>query len=268
MKEAVILAGGLGTRLSEETGLRPKPMVEIGGFPILLHIMRYMSRFGINTFTICLGYKGNMVKDYFTSLMTSSGSIRLNFRERKTYCLEDDCSFRDWNIKLIETGALNMTGSRLKQALKHVESTEFLFTYGDGLTNQDINALEDSHRMAGKIATVTAVKPPGRFGALNLDLNSSDYRTSDVKDFSEKPLGDNAWINAGYFVLSKEVSKYLSDDQNCTFEKEPLTNLARDNQLNAFKHEGFWKPMDTLKDKNELNDLIKNCQAPWMEFNQ
>ncbi len=264
MKEAVILAGGLGTRLSEETGLRPKPMVEIGDSPILLHIMNYMSRFGINSFIICLGYKGNTIKDFFTSLMTSSGSIRLDFSERKSYCLEDDCSFKDWNIKLIETGALDMTGSRLRQALKHVEDKEFLFTYGDGLTNQNINELVESHRTANKIATVTAVKPPGRFGALNLDTSSLDTRNSDVMNFSEKPLGDNAWINAGYFVLSKEVSRYLSDQQDCTFEKEPLMNLAKDGQLNAFKHDGFWKPMDTLKDKNELNDLIKSRKAPWM----
>ena len=260
--EAVILAGGLGTRLSEETGLRPKPMVEINGIPILVHIMSYLDKFGIKEFYICLGYKSSYIKNYFYHQMMCIGNICLNFNDKSiTQLSEINENCKDWKINLIETGLDNMTGSRLKQVLKFIKGDDFIFTYGDGLTNQNIHDLIDSHFKSRKLATVTAVQPPGRFGSLNLNTVNSQ---SLVNDFAEKPKDSQDWINGGYFILNKNVEKYLSDDNYCIWEKEPLVNLAKDGELNAFIHKGFWKPMDTLKDKKELENLLIKNEAPWI----
>lgn len=260
--EAVILAGGFGTRLSEETGLRPKPMVEINGVPILVHIMSYLYKFGIKDFYICLGYKSSYIKNYFFQQMMCMGNITLDFESKRISQLSEiEENYKDWKINFIETGLNNMTGSRLKQALKFIKGNNFIFTYGDGLTNQNINDLLDSHFSARKLATVTAVQPPGRFGSLKLDMINSE---ASVNNFAEKPKDSENWINGGYFVLNRNVEKYLSDEECCTWEKEPLVNLAKDGELNAFIHKGFWKPMDTLKDKKELENLLINNKAPWI----
>lgn len=258
--EAVILAGGLGTRLSEETGLRPKPMVEICGKPILIHILEYLNKFGINNFIICCGYKSSYIKDYFISKLMHQDDILVDFTTAEVSKLTK--KNLNWKVRLIETGLDNLTGSRLKQALKYIKGEDFLFTYGDGLTNQNINSLIKSHKVSNKIATVTAVQPPGRFGSLNLAQNNSEQ--FDVTSFSEKPIGDGSWINGGYFILNKKIDKYLNEKPNCIWEKEPLSNISKDNQLNAFLHYGFWKPMDTLKDKRELENLINKGKAPWL----
>ena len=261
--EAVILAGGLGTRLSEETTLKPKPMVSIGRYPILIHIMNYLSKFGIKDFIICLGYKGEYIKQYFLNELHTMGDLEIDFSRNKIKKLSN--KNLDWNVKLIETGELNMTGSRLYQAIEYVNGDSFLFTYGDGLTNQDISKLIDSHTKSGKIATVTAVQPPGRFGSLNIDTFSPDSLNI-VKSFTEKPLGDNNWINGGYFILNKKVKNFLNSEENLVWEKEPLNQLANDSELNAFVHRDFWKPMDTLKDKMHLEKLVEEKKAPWIDY--
>ena len=258
--EAVILAGGLGTRLSEETGLRPKPMVEIAGKPILIHIIEYLSKFNIDKFIICCGYKSNFIKDYFVSKLIHQDDILVDFTKGKVEKLTN--RGLNWQVKLLETGLDNLTGSRLKQALKYVNGEDFLFTYGDGLTNQNIHELIKSHRSSKKLATVTAVQAPGRFGSLELQTQNEEQ--FNVTSFSEKPIGDGFWINGGYFILNKKVDQYLSDDKKCIWEKEPLSNIANDKELNAFLHNGFWKPMDTLKDKRELEHLVSSGNAPWL----
>lgn len=260
--EAVILAGGLGTRLSEETGLRPKPMVEISGKPILIHIIEYLNKFKIDKFIICCGYKSSFIKDYFVSKLIHQDDILVDFTEGKVEKLTN--RGLNWKVKILETGLDNLTGSRLKQALKYIEGEEFLFTYGDGLTNQNIHDLVDSHVSSKKIATVTAVQAPGRFGSL--ELKEGDKKHFNVTSFSEKPIGDGFWINGGYFILNKKVDQYLSYEKECIWEKEPLSNIASDNELNAFLHHGFWQPMDTLKDKRELEYLVSSGKAPWLNI--
>lgn len=252
--KVVILAGGLGTRLSEETSLRPKPMVEIGGMPILWHIMKIYSAHGYNEFVICLGYKGYMVKEYFANyfLHKSDVTIDLEINEVITH----DTQAEPWKITLVDTGQNSMTGGRIKRIQKHIGNERFMLTYGDGVGSININSLLQLHSESGKLCTVTAVQPSGRFGALNLNEENG------VDSFLEKPKGDGSWINGGFFVCEPQVFDYIEGD-NTIFEKSPMEKLAADGQMMAFKHEGFWKPMDTLRDKQELeNDWQNNC-AQW-----
>ncbi|URZ15994.1 glucose-1-phosphate cytidylyltransferase [Clostridium felsineum] len=252
--KAVILAGGLGTRLSEETVVKPKPMVEIGGYPILWHIMKTYSYYGINDFIICCGYKGYVIKEYFANYYMHMSDLKVDLSSGNISYY--NCKAEPWKITLIDTGLNTLTGGRIKRVKDYIGSETFMLTYGDGVSNVDIKALLEFHREHKKIATVTAVQPSGRFGALNID---DSYN---VNKFMEKPNGDGAWINGGYFVLEPDIFDYIEGD-NTTFESEPLENIAKEDKLCAFKHEGFWKPMDTLRDKNELELLWKTGKAPW-----
>jgi glucose-1-phosphate cytidylyltransferase len=251
--KAVILAGGLGTRLSEETGHRPKPMVEIGGKPILWHIMKMYSAHGINDFIICCGYKGYVIKEYFANFLHMS-DITFNMRDNTMEVHNKRAE--PWNITLVDTGDNSMTGGRLARVADYVKNEDaFCFTYGDGVSDVDITASIAFHKSHGKEATLTASYPPGRFGAL-------DLIDGKVNSFKEKPKGDGAMINGGFFILSPKVLTRISGDQ-CTWEQEPLMGLADDDQLMAFEHEGFWQPMDTLRDKNYLEELWQRGDAPW-----
>lgn len=252
--KAVILAGGLGTRLSEETGTRPKPMVEIGGKPILWHIMKMYSSHGINDFIICCGYKGYMIKEYFANYFLHTSDITFNMREN-TMKVHDQRA-EDWNVTLVDTGETSMTGGRLRRVADYVRNDEaFCFTYGDGVGSMDISAAVAFHKRHGKAATLTATFPPGRFGAL-------DIAEGRVLNFKEKPKGDGAMINGGFFVLSPQVLDYLEGDST-VWEQGPLMSLAEQGQLMAFEHPGFWQPMDTLHDKNLLEKLWQSGDAPW-----
>ncbi len=255
--KAVILAGGLGTRISEETQLKPKPMVEIGGNPILWHIMKIYSSFGINDFIICCGYKGYVIKEYFANYLLHRSDVTFDFKEKTTKIYKNQTE--DWSITCVDTGELTATGGRLKRVLKYLKNDdEFCFTYGDGLSNVDINELIKFHRKHNKLATVTTIQPPGRFGSIKLTKD-------EVVGFKEKPIGDGGWINGGFFVLSPEVINYIQNDDT-SWETSPMHDLVKDNQLMAFKHEGFWQPMDTLRDKVHLNQLWKNKIAPWKNW--
>ncbi len=251
--KTVILAGGLGSRLSEETAVRPKPMVEIGGKPMLWHIMKIYAAHGITEFVICLGYKGYLIKEYFANyyLHTCDVSFDLSSGGMEVHRSATD----PWKVTLVDTGEETMTGGRLKRVLPYVGDDEFCFTYGDGLADIDIAALIAFHRRESRLATVTAVQPPGRFGALEVEDKS-------VRQFEEKPRGDRSWMNGGFFVLSPEVGRYLSGDQT-VWEQEPMRSLAADGQLSAYLHEGFWQGMDTLRDRNQLEDLWARGDAPW-----
>jgi glucose-1-phosphate cytidylyltransferase len=252
--KAVILAGGLGTRLSEETSLKPKPMVEIGGKPILWHIMKIYSQYGINDFIICCGYKGYVIKEYFKNYFLHLSDVTFDLKNNEMTVHNQRAEH--WKITLIDTGDNTMTGGRLKRVahfLKHEKS--FCFTYGDGLADIDISKLIDFHNKHGKMATLTSAYPPGRFGALEI-INSQ------ILQFKEKPKGDGSMINGGFFVLSPDVFNLIKDDST-TWEQEPLMNLAENGDLMAYQHKGFWQPMDTLRDKNYLDDLWKNGKAPW-----
>jgi glucose-1-phosphate cytidylyltransferase len=252
--KAVILAGGLGTRLSEETGLKPKPMVEIGGRPVLWHIMKSYSKHGINDFIICCGYKGYVIKEYFANYGLRSSDV--TFDMRNSTMEVHTRTTEPWRVTLIDTGEATMTGGRLKRVRSYLQDEDaFCFTYGDGVSDVDITALVASHRDGGRLATLTATQPPGRFGALNLDGNR-------IISFQEKPQGDGAWINGGFFVLSPRVIDYIVDDHT-VWEKEPMEQLARQGQMDAYFHHGFWQPMDTLRDMVYLNDLWNSGQAPW-----
>ena len=255
--KAVILAGGLGTRLSEETGTRPKPMVEIGGKPILWHIMKMYSSHGINDFIICCGYKGYMIKEYFANYFLHTSDVTFNMRDNNMQV--HDKRAEDWNVTLVDTGETSMTGGRLRRVADYVRHEEaFCFTYGDGVGDMDIGATIAFHKRHGKDATLTATYPPGRFGAL-------DISDGQVLSFKEKPKGDGAMINGGFFVLSPKVLDRLSTDST-VWEQEPLMGLADDGQLMAFEHAGFWQPMDTLHDKNLLERLWANGTAPWKSW--
>jgi glucose-1-phosphate cytidylyltransferase len=252
--KAVILAGGFGTRLSEETISKPKPMVEIGGKPILWHIMKTYSHYGINDFIICCGYKGYVIKEYFANYFKHQSDITFNMKENKMIVHEKRAE--PWTVTLVDTGENSMTGGRLKRVLQYIKDEEsFCFTYGDGVADINIQELLLFHKSHGKEATLTATYPPGRFGALNIVNN-------EVRKFEEKPKGDGALINGGYFVLSPKVIDRIKDDLTI-WEQEPLKGLARDNQLMAYKHTGFWQPMDTLRDKIHLEQLWKSKTAPW-----
>ena len=254
--KAVILAGGLGSRLSEETMVRPKPMVEIGGKPILWHIMKIYSTYGIDEFVICLGYKGYMIKEYFANYYLHNCDVSFDLVRREMEVHRS--AAEPWRVTLVDTGDNTMTGGRLKRVLSYVADGEFCFTYGDGVTNLNIGVLIDFHRQQNRIATVTAVQPPGRYGAIRLD-------GSLVDSFEEKPRGDGGWMNGGFFVLSPKVAQYLDDDET-VWELEPLRGLARDHELACFRHDGFWHPMDTLRDRNELQRLWDAGDAAWRSW--
>lgn len=252
--KAVILAGGLGTRLSEETTLKPKPMVEIGGKPILWHIMKSYSTHGVNEFVICCGYKGYVIKEFFANYFLHTSDVTFDIQANTMEVHSRHAE--PWKVTLVDTGEDTMTGGRLKRVRKFIEDDEaFCFTYGDGLSNVDIGASIEFHKEHGKLGTMTAVQPPGRFGAIDMDGQR-------IVRFKEKPQGDDNWVNGGYFVLSPKVINYITDD-NTYWEKEPIEQLARDNQIDAFVHEGFWLPMDTLRDKVYLDELWANGKAPW-----
>ncbi|WP_017752676.1 glucose-1-phosphate cytidylyltransferase [Clostridium tyrobutyricum] len=252
--KAVILAGGFGTRLSEETVLKPKPMVEIGGKPILWHIMNLYSYYNINDFIICCGYKGYLIKEYFANYYMHMSDLTVDLKSGNVQYY--NCKAEPWKVTLVDTGLNTMTGGRIKRIKDYIGNETFMLTYGDGVSDININKLFDFHKKSSKIVTVTAVQPSGRFGTLEVDNNNQ------VNSFMEKPKGDGAWINGGFFVLESKIFDYIDDD-SIVFEKQPLERMVRDNQICAYKHKGFWKPMDTLREKNELESLWKSGNAPW-----
>ena len=251
--KAVILAGGFGTRISEESHLRPKPMIEIGGKPILWHIMKIYSHYGINDFVICLGYKGYMIKEYFANYFLHMSDVTFDMSSNQMHVHHK--SAEPWKVTLVNTGESSMTGGRLRRVREYLDDEDFCFTYGDGVADIDIGKLVEFHRAHGKLATVTAIQPPGRYGALAMDGDA-------VLGFQEKPKGDGGWINGGFFVLSPKVLNYIDSDDT-TWEQEPLITLAGEDQLRAYQHDGFWQAMDTLREKNLLEDLWQSKTAPW-----
>jgi glucose-1-phosphate cytidylyltransferase len=252
--KVVILAGGLGTRISEETALRPKPMVEIGGRPIIWHIMKIYSHFGHHDFVICLGYRGYMIKEYFANYFLHMSDVTIHIAENRMDVHRKTAE--PWRVTLVDTGAETMIGGRIKRILPYIGPNEaFCLTYGDGVANIDLKALLALHEREGRLATVTATRPPSRFGVIEAD----GYQ---VLGFREKPAGGESWINVGFFVLHPRVGDYIEGDAT-VFEREPLENLAKDGQLSVYHHEGFWHPMDTLRDKNLLEDLWRSGSAPW-----
>lgn len=252
--KVVILAGGLGTRLSEETDIKPKPMVEIGGKPILWHIMKIYEHYGFNEFVICCGYKGQVIKEYFSNFFLHHSDVTFDL---STNHMEVHSSQAEkWKITLVDTGKDSMTGGRIKRIQKYVNNSTFMLTYGDGVSNINIKELVEFHKKNKKMVTVTAVQPESRFGVL--DINSNN----EVKSFLEKPKGESGWINGGFFVCEPEIFNYIQGDDTI-WEREPLESIAKDNNLSAFKHEGFWKPMDSLKDKMDLNKYWETNKAEW-----
>lgn len=250
--KAVILAGGLGSRISEESHLKPKPMIEIGGKPILWHIMKLYSHYGINDFVVCLGYKGYVIKEYFANYFLHMSDVTFDMVQNRMEVHERHAE--PWRVTLVDTGPHTMTGGRLLRVRNYVGNETFCFTYGDGLADVDISATLAFHRAHGKIATVTAIQPPGRFGALNLKGEA-------VHGFQEKPAGDGTWVNGGFFVLEPSVFDYIDSDQT-SWEGRPLQRLAQSSQLMSYRHAGFWQAMDTLRDKNQLEELW-NAEPPW-----
>ncbi|HDX8401728.1 glucose-1-phosphate cytidylyltransferase [Aeromonas dhakensis] len=251
--KAVILAGGLGTRISEESHLRPKPMIDIGGKPILWHIMKIYSHYGINDFIICLGYKGYIIKEYFANYFLHMSDVTFDMRTNQMYVHEEHAE--PWRVTLVDTGEHSMTGGRLKRVREYIGNETFCFTYGDGVADINVKALLHHHQQTARVATVTAIQPPGRYGALNINRGR-------VNNFQEKPAGDGAWVNGGFFVLEPRIFDYLNDDMT-SFEGEPLFNLAQEGQLSAYQHRGFWQAMDTLREKNYLEELWQSGAAPW-----
>ncbi len=255
--QAVILAGGMGTRISEETHLRPKPMIEIGGRPILWHILKIYSSHGISDFIICAGYKGYIIKEYFANYFLHMSDVTFdmsrNAMEVHTHNAEP------WRVTIIDTGEESMTGGRLARVRPYLNGNTFCFTYGDGVADINIQKLIAFHKLRGKLATLTAVQPPGRYGALGFAADDSDC----VAAFQEKPEGDGAWINGGFFVLEPQVLDLLTDGDATVWERGPLETLVREKQLSAFRHRGFWRPMDTMRDKLELESLWGKGSAPW-----
>jgi glucose-1-phosphate cytidylyltransferase len=251
--KAVILAGGLGTRISEETHLKPKPMIEVGGKPILWHIMKIYSAHGINEFIVCCGHKGYAIKEYFANYFLHMSDVTFDMQQNKMEVHQNNAE--PWRVTLVDTGEQTMTGGRLKRVQEYVGNEDFCFTYGDGVSDVDITKLVASHKQSGGQATLTAVQPPGRFGALNFDGNK-------ITSFQEKPVGDGGWINGGFFVCSPAVFDHITGDDT-VWERQPLEQMAKDKNLSAFFHKGFWQPMDTLRDKNHLEELWASGQAPW-----
>ena len=251
--KAVILAGGLGTRISEETGSRPKPMVEIGGKPILWHILKIYSHHGINEFIICCGYKGYVIKEYFANYFLHTSDVTFDMSDNSVQVHTRKAE--PWKVTLVDTGDATFTGGRLARVRQYLDSEPFCFTYGDGVADVNVSKQIAFHKQHGKLATVTAVQPPGRYGALLREGTR-------VQGFQEKPPGDGAWINGGFFVLSPKVIDSIEGDQS-SWEGRPLESIAQSNQLEAYEHRGFWQPMDTLRDKNHLEELWSSGKAPW-----
>ncbi len=253
--KAVILAGGLGTRISEETTVRPKPMVEVGGKPIIWHIMKMYSQYGINDFIICCGYKGYVIKEYFANYMLHVADVTFDIKNNKMKFLHNEAE--PWTIALIDTGETSMTGGRLKRVASYLDEGTFCMTYGDGVCDVNIKDIVDFHKTQGTKATLMAAQQPGRFGAFTLEESHSK-----VARFREKPKGDGAWVNGGFFVLEPSVIDYIDNDST-VWEQQPLEKLAKEGNLSAFRHSGFWQPMDTLRDKCLLEDLWQAGSAPW-----
>jgi glucose-1-phosphate cytidylyltransferase len=253
--KTVILAGGFGTRISEESAVRPKPMVEIGGRPILWHIMKIYSAHGINDFIICCGYKGYMIKEYFSKYFLHMSDVTFDLRNNNMKVHQNNVE--PWKVTLIDTGGNTMTGGRIKRVMDHISDETFCLTYGDGVSDVDITELIKFHRQEKALTTLTAVQPPGRFGAITLKKDQTK-----IAGFREKHQGDDAVINGGFFVCEPAVLDYIKDDST-VWEREPLENLAREGMLAAFRHDGFWHPMDTLRDKNVLEELWESGKAPW-----
>mgnify|MGYP003966326657 FL=1 len=251
--KAVILAGGLGTRLNEETDTKPKPMVEIGGKPILWHIMKIYSAHGISDFIICLGYKGYAIKEYFANYFLHVSNVTFDLAKNDMVVHQHNAE--PWKVTLVDTGDSTMTGGRLKNVRSYLDNEDFCFTYGDGLGDVDIGELIKLHKSEGALATLTAVQPPGRFGAIKTDKNK-------IVGFQEKPEGDGGWVNGGFFILSPKVIDYIADETT-VWEASPMENLAENGELSAYFHHGFWQPMDTLREKKYLEDLWKSGKAPW-----
>jgi glucose-1-phosphate cytidylyltransferase len=253
--KVVILAGGFGTRISEESHLKPKPMIDIGEKPILWHIMKIYSYYGFNEFIICLGYKGYCIKEYFAHYFLHEADVTFDFKCPGQQLVHNHYA-EPWRVTLVNTGINTMTGGRVKRIQHHIGNEPFMLTYGDGVSNVDIGRLVDYHKHHGKLATVTSVQPLGRFGALDLSSENA------VKGFQEKPRGDGGWINGGFFVLQPEVFDYIENDDT-VFERGPMEELAKYNELIAYKHDGFWQPMDTMRDKEYLEELWQRNKAPW-----
>jgi glucose-1-phosphate cytidylyltransferase len=252
--KAVILAGGLGTRFVEETDIKPKPMIEVGGKPIIWHVMKIYSAYDINDFVICLGYKGYVIKEYFQNYFLHMSNV--TFDVKRNSMEVHDAAAEPWRVTLVDTGERTMIGGRIKRILPYLgDDGEFCLTYGDGVGDIDVRAAIDLHRTEGRLATVTATQPPGRFGSINFQGNR-------VTGFQEKPMGDGGWINGGFFVLSPQVGNYIKDDAT-VWEQEPMQRLAAENELSVYFHHGFWQPMDTLRDKRHLEDLWASGKAPW-----
>jgi len=251
--KAVILAGGLGTRLSEETETKPKPMIEIGAKPLLWHIMKIYSAHGIDEFVVCLGYRGYVIKEYFANYYLHMGDVTFDMKDNRMEVHQSGAE--PWKVTLIDTGSETMTGGRLKRVLPYVDGEEFCFTYGDGVADVDLPAVLDFHRSHGRLATVTAVQPSGRFGALDIEGDV-------IRRFEEKPQGDGGWINGGFFVLSPDVGRYIDGDDT-VWEREPLERLAADDQLAAYRHDGFWYAVDTVRDMRHLQELWDSGRPPW-----
>lgn len=257
--KVVILAGGLGTRISEESHLKPKPMIEIGGNPILWHIMKYYSYYGYNEFIICCGYKGYVIKEYFADYYLHRSDITFDFSNNNEMIIHNNVA-EPWKVTIIDTGLNTQTGGRIKRIQKYIGNERFMLTYGDGVSDVDLNQLLEFHGEKGKYVTMTAIQPGGKFGVL--DINSDNI----INRFTEKGKEDGGWINGGFMILEPEIFNYLNDDPNLIFEREPLENIARDGELAAYKHNGFWQCMDTLRDQTFLNNLIISNNAPWIVF--
>lgn len=251
--KAVLLAGGLGTRISEESNLKPKPMIEIGGKPILWHIMKIYSAHGVNDFVICCGYKAYVIKEYFANYFIHNSDITFDVKSNKMEIHQNTAE--PWKVTVVDTGEQTMTGGRLKRVAKYIGNEDFCFTYGDGVSDINIRESIEFHKSHGKMATITAVQPPGRYGALKMDGTK-------VESFLEKPKGDGGYINGGFFVLNSKVIEYIKEDATI-WEKEPMEKIAEQGQMQAFVHQGFWQPMDTLRDKNHLEELWSSGKAPW-----
>ncbi len=253
--KVLLLAGGFGTRLSEETDIRPKPMVEIGGKPILWHIMKLYSKYGFNEFVILLGYKGYYIKEYFANYFLHQSDVTIDMLDGSMKVHNN--SSEPWKVTLLDTGLNSMTGGRIKRAQNFIGNEPFMLTYGDGVADINIDELIKFHKSHGKAVTMTSAQPDGRFGALHVDQNNK------VIEFQEKPKGDGSWINAGFFVCEPKVFDYITEGDLTVFEQAPLQNLAKENEIFTFKHEGFWKPMDTLRDKQQLQKMWETNKAPW-----
>lgn len=257
--KVVILAGGLGTRISEESHLKPKPMIEIGDAPILWHIMKYYSSYGFNEFIICCGYKGYIIKEYFADYYLHRSDITFDFRDNNSITIHQNVA-EPWKVTVIDTGLNTQTGGRIKRIQQFIGNETFMLTYGDGVADVDLNMLIEAHRENKKIATITAIQPGGRFGVMRIDENNQ------VNEFVEKAKEDGGWINGGFMILEPKVFDYIKQGDMTIFERQPLEDLARDNEILAYKHYGFWKCMDTMRDREVLQYLWENNQAPWKRW--